>query len=115
MKIVPNTVTIDMMCSALMIATAFSDVRIHSLKAEFCAASTSGVRSTLFLGSYVASSKVPRFPDLDIVGDRASEKDDHEPEHDRRDGDDACSARIDGARRWARCRGDGAAEIQSAR
>ena len=49
MKIVPNTVTIDITWNALMIATAFSDVRIHSLKAEFCAASTRGVRSTFVL------------------------------------------------------------------
>ena len=31
----PNTVTIETTWNALMIATAFSDVRIHSLSAEF--------------------------------------------------------------------------------
>src|SRR5687768_5849348 len=108
MKIVPNTVTIDITCSALMIATAFSDVRIHSLSPEFCAASTRGVRSTLF-----SSSEVPRFPDLDVVRDRATEEDNREPEQNRRDGDEPRTARRDGVRD-ARGNADGAAEVQSA-
>ena len=49
MKIVPNTVMIDITWNALTIATAFSDVRIHSLTAEFCKASKKGSRSTFVL------------------------------------------------------------------
>src|SRR6185503_17170043 len=108
-KIVPNTVTIASTWSALMIATAFNDVRIHSLNAEFCAASTRGVRSTL-----LPSREVPRFPDLDVVGDPAPEEHDRDPKHDRHDRHDACSAGVDGAHR-SRGRADGAAEVQSAR
>src|SRR5688572_6439465 len=109
MKIVPNTVTIEITCNALMIATAFSDVRIHSLNAEFCAASTSGVRSTM-----LPSSEVPRFPDLYVVRDRAPEENDREPEHDRRDRDEARAARRRGLC-GIRGNADGAAEVQGAR
>src|SRR5690348_18216180 len=80
-RIVPNTVTMAKMWIALMIATAFSDVRIHSLSAEFCAASTRGVRSTLF-----PSREVPRFPNLDVVCDPAAEAEDRDPKQNRGDG-----------------------------
>src|ERR1044072_3451077 len=94
---------------ALMIATAFSDVRIHSLRAEFCAASTRGVTSTLF-----PSSEVPRFPDLDVVRDPSAEAEDRDPKQNRGDGGHACSAGVDGARRdGGGC--DGATEVQRAR
>src|SRR5262245_16281692 len=110
-RIVPNTVTIASTWSALMIATAFSDVRIHSLNAELCAASTRGVRSTL-----LPSREVPRLPDLDVVRDPAPEEHDRDPQHDRRDGHGARLAGVDGALRTGarRCH-NGAAEVQRAR
>src|SRR5918993_2144401 len=113
-KIVPKTVTIEITCSALTIATAFNDVRNHSLIAEFCAASTRGVRSTCVLcRSKRRSGEMPRFPDLDVVRDRATEKDDRDPEHDRGDGHEPSSARRS-TFHDARGRRDGAAEEQSA-
>src|SRR5688572_6167893 len=92
-----------------MIATAFSEVRIHSLKAEFWAASTRGVISTFVL----RSSEVPRFPDLDVVGDPAPQEHDRDPEENGRDSNDTRPARRNGICRAGRC-ADDTAERQRA-